>query len=51
MGHAQQNYGYWKDTDLGNAESDFFSAVNSAVAPNPESFEFIKTYFPSSYKK
>lgn len=51
MGHAQKNYGYWKDKDIGNAESEFFAEVNSAVATNPESLELIKKYFPSSYKK
>lgn len=51
MGHAQKNYGYWKDKDIGNAESEFFAEVNSAVATNPESLKLIKKYFPSSYKK
>ena len=51
MGHAQKNYGYWKDKDIGNAESEFFAEVNSAVATNPESLELIKKYFPISYKK
>lgn len=51
MGHAQKNYGYWKDKDIGNAESEFFAEVNSAVATNPESLKLIKKYFPNSYKK
>lgn len=51
MGHSQKDYQYWKDKDIGNAESEFFAEVNSAVATNPESLELIKKYFPSSYKK
>lgn len=51
MGHAQKNYGYWKDKDIGNAESEFFAEVNSAVATNPESLKLIKKYFPNSYRK
>lgn len=51
MGHEQKNYGYWKDKDIGNAESEFFAEVNSAVATNPESLKLIKKYFPNSYKK
>lgn len=45
-GHASKNPGYWKDDDIGNAESEFFAEVNSAVATNPESLKLIKQYFP-----
>lgn len=51
MGHTQNDYNYWKDQDIGNAESEFFAEVNSALATNPESLKLIKKYFPTSYKK
>lgn len=50
-GHASKDPDYWKDNDIGNAESEFFAEVNSAVATNPESLKLIKQYFPISYKK